>query len=183
MSLGSFLKVLGSFGSVCCTGLLELFPEPPLLLTVLFDLFLLERDTPTPTPMAMTAMRATRAPVSCGNRTNQPSSHTRVSNMTKALARGQDNSPPHSTAWWWEDAPSTLTCDLQTAASPATAKKKRVARWHRGRSSCCPHSSLSDLCLKECKWFVETGSFGSSGNRRRDSARTTVVQPIEGDFP
>lgn len=72
MSLGSLSKVLGSFGSSCCTGLL-LFPELLLLFEVFeLVLFLLEIDTPTPTPIPMSARRPTRAPMICGNRMDQP---------------------------------------------------------------------------------------------------------------
>ena len=65
--------MLGSFGSDCVTGLLEL-----LLVELLFELFplvlvlfLWETDTPTPTPMAMRATRATRPPMSCGDGMSQ----------------------------------------------------------------------------------------------------------------
>lgn len=66
--------MLGSFGSDCETGLLELV----LLVELLFELFplvlvlfLLETDTPTPTPMAMRAKRPTSVPMTCGDVASQ----------------------------------------------------------------------------------------------------------------
>ena len=92
MSLLSLWKVLGSFGSLCWTGLVP-FPELPLLFELLeleLFLFLLESDTPTPTPMAMTARRPTRAPMSYGDGMSQ---FICLAHKTRPLAKSQDSSP------------------------------------------------------------------------------------------
>lgn len=131
MSLESFLKVLGSFGSDCETGLLEL-----LLLELLFELFplvlvlfLLETDTPTPTPMAMMAKTAMRAPITCGNGVSQ-SAYPNHRTSKDSLARRQGVSPTtdplldgaNKDKGGKGNEPRTLTCDCPTAASLTTPK-------------------------------------------------------------
>ena len=194
MSLGSFWKVLGSFGSPCWTGLLVLFPELPVLLFEVFPLvlFLFETDTPTPTPIATSATTPTIAPMSCGDRMDQSTAGYTNFEHNEALAKaprfllGTDPLLYSETnRKRVEDIPRTLTCDCQTVASPAMLKG-RVDHFHRDGSSCSRGRRLpcpSNLCLKECKRVGETGLLGSSGNRRRGHVRTTVRRSIGRDIP